>query len=214
MTDPGGLTLAPPIALTFDGTLAQGSIVVAHVRLVDDSITLDTTSTTDPFGNVTYVDFAPQLSPGISGTVISATTTTADVQLFIDEPTTGALDFDVVSGPPGDAADAHFPFPGGIPVAARSPTPLVDGTPSTGSVGSKYATSLFEYTPPSATPLIVDFAASSSASSATPAVLLLPASGAWSDELTGGPLATWLTTSTDPIYAVYFDQSDPPEPSR
>jgi hypothetical protein len=206
-TDPGGLTLAPPITLTFDGTLAQGSIVVAHVLAVDHSIALDTTSTTDPEGNVTYVDLAPELSPGISGTVLSATAGTADVQLFIDETTTGAADFDLVSGPPGDAGDAHFPFPGGILLATRSPVALVAGTPTTGSVGSKYATSLFEYMPPSESPLIVDFSASSSATGATPAVLLLPASGAWSDQLIGGPLVTWLTTSTDPIYAVYFDQS-------
>jgi hypothetical protein len=206
-TDPGGLTLAPPVVLAFDGTLAQGSIVVAHVRVVDDAIALDTTSAMDPLGDVTYVDLAPDLSPGISGTVLAATATTADVQLFIDEMTTGAADFDLVSGPPGDAGDAHFPSPGGVSVAARSPASLVAGTPATGSVGAKYATSLFEYTPSSASPLIVDFSASSTATGATPAVLLLPASGAWSDELTGGPLATWLTTSTDPIYAVYFDQS-------
>jgi hypothetical protein len=207
-TDPGALTLAPPVALSFDGTLAQGSIVVAHVFVLDDSIALDTTSTTDPLGNVTYLDLATVLSPGLTGTVLAATSDTADVQLFIDEgATAGPADFDLVSGPPGAEGGTHFPSPGGVPVSARSPVPLVAGTPATGSVISKYATSLFEYTPPSASPLIVDFSASSSATDATPAVLLLPASGAWSDELIGGPLATWLTTSPDPIYAVYFDQS-------
>jgi hypothetical protein len=206
-TDRGGLTLAPPIALAFDGTLAQGSIVVAHVRLVDNSIALDTTSTTDPFGNVTYVDLAPSLSPGISATVLAATATSSDVQLFVDETTTGAADFDLVSGPAGDAADTHFPWPGGLTLAARTPTVLTAASPVTGSVDAKLATTLFEYTPPSSAPLILDFAASSNATAATPAVLLLPASGAWSDELTGGPQATWLSTSADPMYPVYFDPS-------
>ena len=63
------------------------------------------------------------------------------------------------------------------------------------------------YTPSSPTLSIVDFTATTAASGGDPAVLLLPATGRWGDVLAGGSVATWLTSSTDPIYAVYFDQT-------
>ena len=203
----GALTLDSPVALTFDGTLAQGSIAIAHVQLVDTSLPLDTTLVTDPFGRSTLADLAPVLPEGLSGSVLDATALETDLELFIDEPVTGPLSFDLVSGPPGSAADVHFPAPQAIDVAARSPAPLPAGTLLTGSVASKYATALYEYEPPSAAPTILDFAATSLTGGGDAAMLLLPASGRWADELTGGAVATWASTSTDPIFAVFFDDS-------
>ena len=204
---PGALTLVPPIALTFDGTLAEGSIVVAHLTAVDTSIPLDTTATMNAFGVPTFTHLTPLLPTGLSATVFAATAYTADVQLFIDATTSGAETFDLVSGPPGDPTDAHFPLPAGVNVAARTGVPLSAGVAVGGSVDTPYATGLFVYTPPSEALSILDFGATTAASGGDPAVLLLPASGRWSDELTGGSAATWLTSSTDPIYAVYFDET-------
>ncbi|HEY6460002.1 MAG TPA: hypothetical protein VIY73_07610, partial [Polyangiaceae bacterium] len=203
----GALTLDPPVSLSFDGTLAQGSIVVAHVQVVDPSTPLDTTATTDPFGVTTYTNLAPALGAGLSGTVLAATKSEADVQVFIDEPLTGTRAFDLVSGPPGGTSNAHFPSPAGLDVAARSPIALTPGTAVSGTTATKYATGLYSFAPPSASPLILDFAATASAVGAEPAVLLLPPSGTWLDQLTGGALATWATTATDPIFAVFFDES-------
>ena len=203
----GALELDPPISLTFDGTLAEGSIVVAHLTVLDTTIPLDTTATTDPFGVSTFTHLTPLLPIGLSATVSAATDFTADVQLFIDATTSGADGFDLVSGPPGNTSDAHFPLPGGVNVAARAGIPLVAGTVVNGSVDAKYATGLFVYTPSSAGISIVDFTATTAASGGDPAVLLLPATGRWSDLLAGGSVVTWLTSSTDPIYAVYFDQT-------
>jgi hypothetical protein len=203
----GALELDPPIALTFDGTLAEGSIVVAHMTVLDTTIPLDTTATTDPFGVPTFTNLTPLLPTGLSATVLAASAYTADVQLFIDATTSGANRFDLLSGPPGTTSDVHFPMPGGVNVAARAGIPLAAGAVVNGSVDAKYATGLFVYTPSSAGVSIVDFNATTAASGGDPAVLLLPATGRWSDVLAGGVVATWLTSSTDPIYAVYFDQS-------
>ena len=203
----GALTLDPPIALTFDGTLAQGSIVVAHLTVLDPSIPLDTTSTVNPFGVATFTNLVPVLPGGLSATVIAASAYAADVQLFIDTRTSGANGFDLASGPPGNAGNVHFPLPAGVDVAARAGTPLTPGATVISSVDTKYATALFEYAPVSAALSIVDFSATAATSGADPAVLLLPPTGRWSDELTGGAVATWLTSSTDPIYAVYFDDT-------
>jgi hypothetical protein len=203
----GALTLDPPVALTFDGTLATGSIVVAHMAVLDPSTPLDTTATTNAFGVPTYTNLTPVLPVGLSATVIAATPLTADLQLFVDATTSGADDFDLLSGPPASAADAAFPLPAGMNVAARAGIPLTTDAAVTGSVDTTYATGLFVYTPPSGALSIVDFSATSAASAGQPAVLLLPATGRWSDELTGGAVATWLTSSTDPIYAVYFDET-------
>jgi hypothetical protein len=203
----GALSLDPPIALTFEGTLAEGSIVVAHVTVLDPSIPLDTTVATNAFGVPTYTNLTPTLPAGLSATVTGATAFTADVQLFIDATQSGADGFDLVSGPPGNTGDVDFPLPAGVNVAARAPVPLTPGATASGSVDTTYATGLFAYTPPSDALSIVDFSVTSAASGGEPAVLLLPATGRWSDELTGGATATWLTSSTDPIYAVYFDET-------
>jgi hypothetical protein len=203
----GALTLDPPIALTFDGTLAEGSIVVAHVTVLDSTIPLDTTMTTSPFGVATFINLMPVLPTGLSATVLAATAYTADVQLFIDATTYGADGFDLVSGPPGGTTNVDFPLPAGVNVAARTGVPLAAGAVVSGSIDTTYATGLFVYTPASDALSIVDFGVNSAPSGGEPAVLLLPASGRWSDELTGGAVATWLTSSTDPIYAVYFDET-------
>ena len=204
---PGALTLDPPIALTFEGTLAEGSIVVAHMTVLDSTIPLDTTVTTNPFGVPTFTNLTPVLPTGLSATVVGATAFAADVQLFIDATTYGADGFDLVSGPPGASTNVDFPLPAGVNVAARTGVPLAAGAVVSGSVDTTYATGLFVYTAASAALSIVDFGVNSAPSGGQPAVLLLPASGRWSDELTGGAVATWLTSSTDPIYAVYFDET-------
>jgi hypothetical protein len=204
---PGALAVDPPVALSFDGTLAQGSIAVAHVGVLDPTIPLDVTSVTDPFGNASFPHLSPAFGAGISGTVIAAKPYEADIQIFIDETTAGTSNFDLVSGAPGDTTDAHFPLPAGLSIAQRTAQPLVAGTAVSGGVAGKYATALFSYTPPSTALGILDFHAASTASGADPAVLLLPASGRWSDELIGGADATWLSAWTDPVFAVYFDDS-------
>lgn len=205
LVDRGALALEPPVAMTFQGTLAQGSLALAHLAVVDPSIPLDTTFTVDPFGNPTFTDLAPALPLGISATVLTASSYAADLELFIDEPTTGMVDFDLASGVPGSGDVFEFPLPAAMTIAPRTPVALSPGVPVTGTVASPYATGLFSYTPASPSLAILDFSAASTATGAEPAVLLLPVSGKWSDELTGGALATWVSSSTDPFYAVYFD---------
>jgi hypothetical protein len=203
----GALTLRSPVALTFDGTLAQGSIVIAHVAVLDPSIALDTTTTTDPFGHATFTDLAPTLAAGLSGLVLAATPYETDVELFIDEGVSGPQSFDLTSGQPDGGVETHFPAPQALAVAARSPFPLTAGTLVTGAVASPYATDLYEYLPPSAAPTILDFAATTLSGAGDAALLLLPSSGRWADQLTGGAVATWASTSTDPIFGVFFDDS-------
>lgn len=203
----GALSIAPPASLAVTGgALAQGSIALAHLHVDDPSVPLDTTATKDPFGNVTYTNLALSAS-GISGSITKAAALDADIELFVDVTTTGAHDFDLLSGAAGSAQVEHFPIPGALDVTARAPARLAAGAPLTGPVAAPYATTLARYTPTSATPTIVDFQATSTAGGADPAVLLLPASGAWRDELIGGATATWLATLGDPIYAVYFDDA-------
>ncbi|HEX3346383.1 MAG TPA: hypothetical protein VHS09_17485, partial [Polyangiaceae bacterium] len=90
----GALTLDPPVALTFDGTLAAGSIVVAHLTVLDPTIPLDTTIATNAFGVPTFTDLAPAVPAGLSGTVVGATALGADLQLFIDATVSGTEGFD------------------------------------------------------------------------------------------------------------------------
>jgi hypothetical protein len=201
------LTLQSPVALTFDGTLARGSIAIAHVAVVDPTIPLDTTTTLDPFGHATFTGLAPALPAGLSGVVLNATPYEADVELFIDETASGPKSFDLTSGQPDGGVETHFPSPQAVHVAARAPFPLTAGTLVTGAVASAYATDLYEYRPPTAAPTILDFAATTLSGAGDAALLLLPTSGRWADQLTGGAVATWVSTSTDPIFGVFFDDT-------
>lgn len=204
-----GFKVISPISLTFQGTLAQGSILLAHVKDLDVDNPFDTTSTVDPNTLQTvFTNLALTLPKGVTGFVTNATDFGVDLQLETDVSAMGKQDFDLVSGPANDPTDLEFPLPQGLDVAARMPTALMNGTPATGSTATPFASQLFSYTPASASLSIVDFSANSATSGANPLISLLPKSGAWADWLNvGWPTSTWLTSSTDVMYAVYIDGS-------
>ncbi|HEY8041445.1 MAG TPA: collagen-like protein [Polyangiaceae bacterium] len=202
----GAFAVLSPISVAYDGTLAQGSIVIAHVKVLDLSTPLDLTGQTDPLtGQVTYTNLAPSFAAGLSGAVLNATAFSADVEVNIDVNATGNQDLDLVSGPAADPTDVEFPLPAGIKIAARTATPLVSGTPANGTVAKTLDSTLYSFTPASAAMNILDFTASSTVAAASPNLFLLPKSGAWPDQLNRGAAFTWLTSSTDPLYAIYLD---------
>jgi hypothetical protein len=203
-----GFKVVSPIELTFTGTLAQGSILLAHVKNLDVLNPFDTTtSQSNPFAPPTYTNLALNLPMGVTAMIDNASDFGIDLQLNVDVSTMGMQDFDIVSGPPNDPSDVDFPLPKGLDIAARTPTPLMAGTPATGNSTMPLQSQLFSFTPGSASLSIVDFSATSGASKANPLLFLLPKSGAWTDLLTADAQPTWLTSSTDPMYAVYVDAS-------
>jgi hypothetical protein len=213
----GAFQLLAPISWAFQGTVAQGSLVLATATVLDTTTPLDTTQVPDPsnpFGGTIPGNLALTGPAGVSVSPISATDFGAVFELFIDVPATaGMFDLGLLSGPAGAMTDVDFPAPKALNLAARTATALTSGTPVMGTTATTYATSLYSFTPASAALSILDFTVSTTSKTATPALIVLPSDGKWADEVTSGQVSTvpatfsLLTTATTPYYGVTFDNS-------
>jgi hypothetical protein len=209
-------TVALPAALTFEGSLAQGSIAIANIVLQDQSTPFDTTGETDPLsGQTTYTNLALTVPSGVTASIETATTNAVQVLLTVDvDSTAGPADFELLSGPASDPTDADFPVPGGLTVAARTATAL-GAAAANGTVKTAYDSALYSYTP-GASLAIVDFTAASTVTGANASFALLPSSGHFADIIGffqaangSGTAATTtvLPSSADPYYAIYWDNT-------
>ncbi|HEX8792152.1 MAG TPA: hypothetical protein VF765_14460 [Polyangiaceae bacterium] len=204
--------LLSPIELSFQGNVAQGGNVIANVKVLDVSTPLDTTA--DPLTGAP-MDITVNVGTGVTASVISVTDYTAQVELQIDVPTpAGMQNFDLVSGPPGVAAmDVDFPSPKGVNIAAVTPTALAT-MDVTGSTAASYDTNVYSFTPGSASQTILDFSISTTSSSATPALFLLPNDGKWADIITGAQASSagagtfsYVSAQSMPYYLITWDNS-------
>jgi hypothetical protein len=209
----GAFSVMSPIAVSsMQGTVAQGSSVLVNLQVVDTSIPLDTTMTAGSlFSAPTPADLNLTSAVGITAQAITASDYSAQFQLFIDVPTTpGMLDLDLVSGPAGGTT-VDFPLPKSLNLQARTATALTSGTAATDNSAKPYDSALYSLTPSSASTTILDFSLSTTSSTASPALILLPSDGKWNDSLNavqfqGAPATfSWLSTATSPFYAIVFD---------
>jgi hypothetical protein len=204
-------TVAPPAALSIQGTAAQGSLLLATLKLQDESTPFDTSGTTDPLtGAVTYTNLALTPPAGVTASIASATSNSVVFSMEIDvDAKAGAADLDLLSGPAGDTTnDVDFPLPGGLTVATRTAAAL-GASPASGTLAHAFDSTLYSYTP-SGTLAIVDFSASATASGSQPTFALLPSSGHFADLINffggGSPAAaTVLPANANPFYLIYFD---------
>jgi hypothetical protein len=212
----GAFQVLSPISFAFQGTMAQGSLLLATATVLDTTTPLDTTQVPDPNDPFATIpgDLALTAPAGVSVTPVSVTDFGAVFELFIDVPAAaGMFDLDLVSGPAGATTNVDFPAPNALNLAARTATPLTSGTALMGTTGATYATSLYSFTPASSALSILDFTVSTTSTTATPALIVLPSDGKWADEVASGQVSTGpatfsvLTTATTPYYGITFDNS-------
>lgn len=204
----GAFNLQPPSTVTTQGTLAQGSIVSAHVTDKDLSTPFDTTSTGDGlFTPISYTNLNVSGVMGASADVASANFFGLDLTMLVDvtAPTT-AQTLTITSGPAGEATDDEFPMPGAIKFAARTPVMLTSGTMANGTIAKPLDSVLYQFTP-GASLSIVDIVAASNDVNASPSVALLPKSGKFADLVSFSAKPTLVTTNADPYYAIYWDNT-------
>jgi hypothetical protein len=208
----GGFHVLSPIAVTFLGNVAQGGNVVASVTVLDTSTPLDTT--TDP-NTLQPTNLVATAGPGVTPLVISVTDFTAVVELEIDVTApAGTQTLDLVSGPPGvAAADVDFPGPMAVNVAAVTPAALSTAAVP-GNTAQPFDTSVYAFTPASASQTILDFSISTTGSMSNPYLFLLPSDGKWPDIITGAFAAptrpgtfSYVSTQTTPLYGITWDGS-------
>jgi hypothetical protein len=208
----GAFSVVSPILVTFQGNVAQGGYCYAIVTVLDRSTPLDTT--TDPNTGLP-TNLVATAGTGVTPLVVAVSDFVAAVQLQIDVTApAGAQTLDLVSGPPGVAAmDVDFPGVMAVNVAAVTPTAL-STTAVTGNTAAANDTSVYAFTPASAAQTILDFSISTTSSTATPALTLLPSDGNWLAPIgeakasLGSPgTFSYVSAQTTPLYGVTWDPS-------
>ncbi len=193
----GAFQVEPPIKLVeVKGTLAQGSIFIARVEQKDMSTPFDTTS-------ADHIKLTS--APGLTATVQSVQPYAIDFNMQVDVGVApGSFDLRVDSG----SADAVVSSQAAkaITIAARSPSPLVAGKQSPGSVAAPYESYLYSFVPGAHKLVRVNTSAMNSA--AHPQYALLPESGKFADLVSLGATGQVITEkAAEPIYIIYWDSS-------
>jgi hypothetical protein len=203
-------TVAAPIRVSFQGTVAQGSVSILHVELVDFASLFDSTSVSGGFGPPTFTNISFKLPAGVNANVDSVTPTTIEAVLLVDvDAAAAAGDIEVVSGPAA-GNQVHNPLPSGLNIKARTATALPAGMTS-GTESTAFDSQLYTFAPGAATlsvnQLLVT-APNTGMPAPGPQITLLPKSGHFVD-LIGTPDVTqvFTTTSTDPFYVIIWDNT-------
>jgi hypothetical protein len=216
----GAFNVLSPLALTYQGNVAQGGVVLAKVSVMDTSIPLDTT--TNLLTGIP-LDLAATAGMGVTAFPSYADDYSAAFLLYVDVDAKGVgpQTFDLVSGPSGVAAsDVDFPAPQGVNIAARTPTEFPT-TAFNGNLAAPYDSDVYAFRPASASQTILDFPISSTSSTGYP-VLFLLTDGKWSDKIGevqpqppvgGGSPATasvsYVSSQTTPLYAIVWSSGLP-----
>ena len=201
-----GFTVEQPIAVTTDGTLAQGSILFAHAANKDPSTPFDTTTAGDGILTpISFPDLKVTIASGATAQITAASSYNLDFTLLtdIDAPTTPQR-VDVESGRP--SALVEFPNDSGYVLAARTAIDLAAGTPATGTTAAPFDSALYAFTPGS-TLGIADFEATATDPNLAPTIIVSSAGGKFAGALATSAKSTQITESSAPLYAVYVDRN-------
>ncbi len=204
----GAFKVDPPATIQLQGSVAQGSVLGGHVAGKDLSTPFDTTTTGDGlFTPISYTNIDVTGATGVTVNVSGVSLYSVDLTMLVDvtAPTT-AQTLEISSGPPMAKTNDVFPMPKALTLAARTPTMLTSGTPATGNVAKPFDSTLYQFTPGTGLS-IVDVAATATDANAAPAVALLPKSGKFADLISFSGASTLVTSSADPFYAIYWDNT-------
>jgi len=189
-----GIVVMPPVTeLATVGDQEQGGIVLGFYGLADPTTPF---TPIDALGlDSTWVDAPEYTNPWL----LDVTSTELMVQFNIDvTATTGAVDMTVYTG----LFEWESFVPDVLDIGSRTPTPLTPGTDQTGSITDLLQTALYSYTP--AHPgEVVSFELTSTSTGEGPVAEVLPASGAWADEIGYG--GSFELEVTDTTYFVIVD---------
>lgn len=188
-----------PIAVTADGTLAQGSVVFLTIANHDTSNPFDTTDD----GSGTFANISVSSPPGTEVQVSAVTDFSITAVLLVDtDATAGALS--VSSGPSGSEVISPF---GNMDIAARTATAITAGTPTNGMETEAFGTQLFSFTPSGSGAAAILADVSTANPDASAQMIVLPASGKLADRIAlTGSLATILPTAGQ-LFVIYFDNT-------
>jgi hypothetical protein len=199
----GGIDVQSPLALTFQGVIAQGSISVLELQNLDFEHPFDITSVGGGlFDPLRFTNVHADAGEGTSFEVDEVEPYRMRLLLLSDVLAEGgARDLDVQSGPSGE--EIGFRLPGAFELVERAPIALASGEPSTGLVDAPYQSSLYSIVPADLS--VVRASTFAMSLDAVPAIAVLPASGSFADVVTFDLSTTLISDQVH--YLVYWDNS-------
>lgn len=203
----GAFDVEPPVKVTLQGTLAQGSVAVLHIDNKDLENLFDTTSTGDGFFTpIVYTNVSIAAPAGTTVIVQSVTQFAVDATVTVDvDAAATTADLDLVSGPAMGGTQVHFPSPGVLKIAARTAMPLPTGM-TTGMVASAFDSGLYTFTP-AAGLQVIDLAVTATDPMGQPSAIILPKSGHFKDLVDVAASKTMVSNATDPFYVILWDNT-------
>ena len=196
-------SISNPVTIKLEGTIAQGSIGLFTITNHDFENPFDTTSTGGGFSPVVYTNLAISSPAGTTFQLSNVTAYSAAGTVFLDTTaTSGPLT--VMSGPAGgDIVTSPAPA---ITVAARTATVLMPGMAQQSTVTKPFDSALYELDIPAAAATLARVKTTTTSATGKPIVILLPASGAWADEVASGASVAQVATAATKYYAITLDE--------
>jgi Quinohemoprotein amine dehydrogenase, alpha subunit domain III len=192
LTFASGFKLVPPIKISVQGLIAQGSISIIRAQNLDfanpfDSSSLDNNLAVAGEGSIAQVEV---VEPYVLEMILLADVDAAG----------GPQTLEIFSGPP-DKRVSYF-FPGAFDMVERQPMPLSSGQPATNTVDHPFESLLYSIAPGEDLSLVTASTSSTSAE-ATPQFAILPASGSFVDLIDFDVETTLVTDELH--YLIYWD---------
>ncbi len=199
--------ITAPMAIIYQGLIAQGGVTTFTIQNFDTSNPFDTTTGQDDAGNTIF----PNISiMGPSGTdfepsAVSDFIMSGVVLIDTDAAAGGAIS--LASGPAGGTIVTSAV--GSVTVMARTATVLTPGTAATGNVANAYDSALYSFAPGATTPDVEALTLTTANAGASPAVAVLPPNGHFAGLISFGPGFDAINTTTPGLdeYLVYWDNT-------
>jgi len=198
--------LESPVAVEFQGTLAQGSVVAFTATNLDLTHLYDATCAQSFFGIcLLYPNLDVVTPPGVMAVVDLVEPFRISGTLYVDLDAMGG-DLKFVSGSP-DAADKQISSALGktTEFMARTPQALAAGTPTTTTVAAPYDSHLYTFDAAAAS--VSRYTVSPSEMTATPRLYVLPASGHFAELVAANAKPNVIAEQAGKYFAIYADNS-------
>lgn len=193
--------LESPISVTFQGSLAQGSVLVANIINHDFNTPFDTTATGGLFTPLEFTNLDVTTGPGVTMVIDDATPYSMSATVFVDvDATTGSL---AINSGPSTGTITSFPLGESVEIAPRTATALTAGMNATGMVTMPFESSLYEFTP-ATFPSLARFQTSTTGDG-DPIVAVLAESGHFDELLGSGADSRQVAKTSTKFYVVVVD---------
>ncbi len=196
--------LEPPIAVHFEGNVAQGSVALFSITNHDFDAPFDTTSfASSAFDAPIFPNITIEAPVGVAFAVADVTPYTITGQLLVDVDAAMTGPIVVVSGSVDD--NQRSPLGSSITVTPRACEAMTQPT-VTHHVVLPFDSHCFAFAP-TATPHAAQFVVDTDDANAAPRVTILPPSGHFADVLATATRTTEISTgAVDRYYAIYLDR--------